>query len=195
MNTFFLFTVAMQRLSGSLFEYLSSACSPWTSPGGRRLSVGQRRGPVKKLACCRYGTWEIPLKLTSRGESGHCCLGHSRTKVQKLLVLKYKRMEYKKKHLKSSGFTFTCQALVLSPVLLNPKPIPNQLKIKIQVQLGLGWHYNHIGHHPTTTTPQLLSMKECSREKVLKGKKSQYDPHYPPRCTRWTAIQWDQGHG
>ena len=30
-----------------------------------------------------------------------------------------------------------------------------------------------MGHPPTT--PQLLSMKECSREEVLKGKKSQYD--------------------
>ena len=34
-------------------------------------------------------------------------------------------------------FSF-CQALVPSPVLLDPKPIPNQSKIKIQVQLGLG---------------------------------------------------------
>ena len=32
----------------------------------------------------------------------------------------------------------------------------------------------------TTTTPQLLTMKECSREEVLKGKKSQYDPPTHP---------------
>ena len=46
-----------------------------------------------------------------------------------------------------------CQALVPSPVLLDPKPNSNQSKIKIQVQLGLGWHNNHMGHPPTTPPP------------------------------------------
>ena len=35
-------------------------------------------------------------------------------------------------------------------------------------------------------------MKECSREKGLKGKKSQYDPPYPSRLT---GGQHGQGHG
>ena len=44
-----------------------------------------------------------------------------------------------------------------------------------------------MGHQP---------MKECSREKVLKRKKSQYDP--PPYPYRWSVGpggQVDQGHG
>ena len=36
------------------------------------------------------------------------------------------------------NFFCYCQALVPSPVLLDPKQNPNQSKIKIQVQLGLG---------------------------------------------------------
>ena len=32
--------------------------------------------------------------------------------------------------------------------------------------------------------PQLLTIKECSREKVLKGKKSLYNPPYP---SRWSV--------
>ena len=35
-------------------------------------------------------------------------------------------------------------------------------------------------------------MKECSREKVLKGEKSQNDPPYPSRLT---GGQQGQGHG
>ena len=89
-----------------------------------------------------------------------------------------------------------CQALVPSPVLLDPKQNPNQSKIKIQVQLGLGWHYNHIGHHPTHPThPQLLTTKESSREKVLKGKKSHNDPPYPSRSSVGPGGQRDQEHG
>ena len=38
-------------------------------------------------------------------------------------------------------------------------------------------------------------MKECSREKVLKGKKSQYDPPYPSRWSVGPGGQQDQGHG
>ena len=37
-------------------------------------------------------------------------------------------------------------------------------------------------------------MKECSREKVLKGKKSQYDPPYPSRWSGGPGGQQDQGH-
>ena len=49
-----------------------------------------------------------------------------------------------------------------------------------------------MGHHPT---PQLLTMKECSREKVLKGKKSQYDPPYPSRSSVGPDGQRDQEQG
>ena len=38
-------------------------------------------------------------------------------------------------------------------------------------------------------------MKECSREKVLKGKKSQYDPPYPSRWSVGPGGQRDQEHG
>ena len=38
-------------------------------------------------------------------------------------------------------------------------------------------------------------MKECSREKVLKGKKSQYDPPYPSRWSVGPGGQQDQEHG
>ena len=37
-------------------------------------------------------------------------------------------------------------------------------------------------------------MKECSREKVLKGKKSQYDPPYPSRSSVGPGVQQDQEH-
>ena len=37
-------------------------------------------------------------------------------------------------------------------------------------------------------------MKECSREKVLKGKKSQYDPLYPSRSSGGPGGQRDQEH-
>ena len=47
-------------------------------------------------------------------------------------------------------------------------------------------------HHPT---PQLLTMKEYSREKVLKRKKSQYDPPYPSRSSVGPGGQQDQEHG
>ena len=47
---------------------------------------------------------------------------------------------------------YFCQALVPSPVPLDPNLNPKQSKIQIQVQLGLGWHYNHIGHPPPPTT-------------------------------------------
>ena len=38
-------------------------------------------------------------------------------------------------------------------------------------------------------------MKECSREKVLKGKKSQYDPPYPSRSSVGPGGQRGQEHG
>ena len=38
-------------------------------------------------------------------------------------------------------------------------------------------------------------MKECSREKVLKGKKSQYDPPNPSRSSVGPGGQRDQEHG
>ena len=38
-------------------------------------------------------------------------------------------------------------------------------------------------------------MKECSREKVLRGKKSQYDPLYPSRWSVGPGGQRDQEHG
>ena len=39
-------------------------------------------------------------------------------------------------------------------------------------------------------------MKECSREKVMKGKKSQYDPPpYPSRSSGGAGGQQDQEHG
>ena len=38
-------------------------------------------------------------------------------------------------------------------------------------------------------------MKECSREEVLKGKKSQYDPPYPSRSSVGPGEQRDQEHG
>ena len=38
-------------------------------------------------------------------------------------------------------------------------------------------------------------MKECSREKVLKGKKSQYDPPNPSRSSVGPVGQRDQEHG
>ena len=38
-------------------------------------------------------------------------------------------------------------------------------------------------------------MKECSREKVLKGKKSQYNPPYPSRWSVGPGGQRDQEHG
>ena len=38
-------------------------------------------------------------------------------------------------------------------------------------------------------------MKECSREKVLKRKKSQYDPPYPSRSSVGPGGQRDQEHG
>ena len=38
-------------------------------------------------------------------------------------------------------------------------------------------------------------MKECSREKVLKGKKSQYDHPYPSRSSVGPGGQRDQEHG
>ena len=38
-------------------------------------------------------------------------------------------------------------------------------------------------------------MKECSREKVLKRKKSQYDPPYPSRWSVGPGGQRDQEHG
>ena len=41
-------------------------------------------------------------------------------------------------HIHNSHNHDFCQALVPSPVLLDPKPSPNQSKIKTQVQLGLG---------------------------------------------------------
>ena len=49
-----------------------------------------------------------------------------------------------------------------------------------------------MGHPPH---PQLLSMKECSRKKVLKGKKFQDDPPYPSRWSGGPGGQRDQGHG
>ena len=38
-------------------------------------------------------------------------------------------------------------------------------------------------------------MKEGYREKVLKGKKSQYNPPYPSRWSGGPGGQQDQGHG
>ena len=38
-------------------------------------------------------------------------------------------------------------------------------------------------------------MKECSREKVLKGKNSQYDPPNPSRWSVGPGGQQDQVHG
>ena len=38
-------------------------------------------------------------------------------------------------------------------------------------------------------------MKECSGEKVLKRKKSQYDPPYPSRSSVGPGGQQDQEHG
>ena len=40
------------------------------------------------------------------------------------------------------GRIINCQALVPSPVPLDPNPKKSQ----IQVILGLGWHNNHMGH-------------------------------------------------
>ena len=34
------------------------------------------------------------------------------------------------------------------------------------------------GHHPTTTTTQLLSMKEVLNDKTQRVKVTQYDPNY-----------------
>ena len=38
-------------------------------------------------------------------------------------------------------------------------------------------------------------MKECSRDEVLKGKKSQYDPPNPSRSSVGPGGQRDQEHG
>ena len=38
-------------------------------------------------------------------------------------------------------------------------------------------------------------MKECSREKVQEGKKSEYDPPYPSRSSVGPGGQRDQEHG
>ena len=38
-------------------------------------------------------------------------------------------------------------------------------------------------------------MKECSREKVQEGKKSEYDPPYPSRSSVGPGGQQDQGYG
>ena len=42
---------------------------------------------------------------------------------------------------------------------------------------------------------KLLTMKECSREKVLKGKNSQYNPPYISRWTVGLGGRRDQEHG
>ena len=70
-----------------------------------------------------------------------------------------------------------CQAQVQSP------------KVQIPVK-GLGVT---LKSHRPPTHPQLLSMKECSREKVIKGKKSQCDP--PPTPPVGPGGQQDQEHG
>ena len=50
----------------------------------------------------------------------------------------------------------------------------------------MGHHHHH---------QQLLTMKECSREKLLTGKKSQYDPPCPSRSSVGPGGQQDQEHG
>ena len=55
-------------------------------------------------------------------------------------------------------------------------------------------HPPHPTHPPCPPPPQLLTMKECSREKVLEGKKSQYDPPYPSRSVG-PGGQQGQEHG
>ena len=55
-----------------------------------------------------------------------------------------------------------------------------------------------MGHHqPHPTTPQLLSMKECSDKKVQKVKVSQNDPLGSPsqKIDQTPDGQRDQGHG
>ena len=49
--------------------------------------------------------------------------------------------------------------------------------------------------HGPPPTPYLLTMKECTREKVLKAKKSQYNPPYPSRWSGGPGGQPDQAHG
>ena len=46
-----------------------------------------------------------------------------------------------------------------------------------------------------STHPQLLTMKECSRDQVLIGKKSKDEPLNPFRWSVGTGGQWDQEHG
>ena len=87
----------------------------------------------------------------------------------------------------TNGCLDNCQALVPSPVPLDPKPTPNLSKIKIQVQLGLGWHNNPMGHHHHPLT--------FNHEEVLKGKSANMEKvsGWPPkpiqvnRWTRWTT--------
>ena len=57
-----------------------------------------------------------------------------------------------------------CQALVPSPVPLDPNP--KQSKIQIQVQLRLGWHNNHIGHRAggTDLNIWITLARHCNRD-------------------------------
>ena len=41
----------------------------------------------------------------------------------------------------------------------------------------------------------IVTMKRCSKEKVLVGKKSQNDPPYPSRWQSGPGGKQDQGHG
>ena len=61
-------------------------------------------------------------------------------------------------------------------------------KSKVQIPVkGLGVTLK--SHGPPA--PQILTMKECSREKVLKGKKCQYDSPYP---SMWSVGPGGQRH-
>ena len=69
-------------------------------------------------------------------------------------------------------------------------------KSKVQIPVkGLGVTLKSHGQPTHTPHPQLLAMKECSREKVFKGKKSPYDPPYPSRSSVGPGGQRDQEHG
>ena len=79
-----------------------------------------------------------------------------------------------------------------SPVLLDPKPKPKPVKDKNPKS---NWDWGDTIITWATHHQQLLTMKECSRGKVLKRKKSQYDPPYPSRWSVGPGGQRDQEHG
>ena len=79
------------------------------------------------------------------------------------------------KHLLHLNQTSTSKILEDAQSWSMPSPNPTKsLKNEKEMRFGLRADtISHVSHHP-----QLLTMKDCSREKVLTEKKAQYDP--PP---------------